>query len=282
MIKSSDSPLERLAKNMCRQPSTRFLLNIDKRFGDVHLKDLVSTEANDQRQFRIKGKMVYNFGCDSFLGLDRDPRVQKAIIDGTRRWGTHNGSSRIFYSVEANEIAEQKLAQWLGVEDTLIYPSVTLANMGLIPGVAGRGTLLAVDRLAHSSIHEGSKIAHDNGADLRIFDPCTPEVLEGVLGQAQYEDCVVAVDGVYSMQGCTPPLRELNQVTLAHGGILYVDDAHGTGIFGDHGRGTAIRELGNLNDVIMLGSLSKAASCSRARPPSPSTMPTPCWRTRPS
>ena len=167
----------------------------------------------------------------------------------------------MFYSVQANEAAERKLAQWLGVEATLIYPSVTLANMSLLPGLVGKGDVLAVDRLAHHSIHEGAKIAHDNGADVQGFAPATGEVLQSVLQGRPHGNCVVAVDGVYSMQGTTPPLRELDAVARAQGGVMYIDDAHGTGTFGDHGRGMAMRELGRLNDVIMVGSLSKAFSC---------------------
>jgi len=253
--------LGQLTQRLLHNPIIRFFHTMDRRYRDIHLKDLLASAMDDQRRLTVQGTTVYNFGSDSFLGLDRDARVQQAIIDGVKQWGTHNGASRAFYSVQANEEAERKLAQWLGVEATLIFPSVTLTNMGLLPGLARRGDLLAVDRLAHNSLHEGAKIAHDNGADLQVFHPCTPEVLQDLLHSRPYTQCLVAVDGVYSMQGTTPPLRELDQVTRAHGGVLYIDDAHGTGIFGDHGRGTAMRELGTLQDVIMVGSLSKAFSC---------------------
>jgi 7-keto-8-aminopelargonate synthetase-like enzyme len=253
--------LRRLAQGLADHPTTRFFLAMQRRFSDCHMKDLIASSMDDQRRMTVAGRTVYNFGSDSFLGLDRDARVQQAVARGAVQWGTHNGASRAFYSVEANDVAEKKLAQWLGVETTLIFPTVTLANIGLVPGLAGKGDVLAVDRLAHNSILEAAKIAHDNGADLRIFEPCTGAVLQGVLPEKPEGGCVVAVDGVYSMQGTTPPLKELDQVARARGGILYVDDAHGTGIFGDHGRGTAMRELGTLDNVLMVGSLSKAFSC---------------------
>ena len=255
------SVLEDLGRSLLRNPLIRYLRTLDLRYRDIHLKDLTASDMDDRRRFTVQGRTVYNFASDSFLGLDRDLRVQQAIIDGVRRWGTHSGASRAFYSAEVNEEAERRLAGWLGVESVLIFPSVTLANMGLLPGLAQRGDLLAVDRLSHNSIHEGAKIARANGADVQVFHPCTPEVLREALGAGQYERRIVAVDGVYSMQGTTPPLRELDQVTRAAGGVLYVDDAHGTGLFGEHGRGTAARELGGLRNVIMAGSLSKAFSC---------------------
>jgi glycine C-acetyltransferase len=261
MKSDHSSILGHLGQHLLHNPLIRFFHTMDQRYRGIHLKDLLACAMDDQRRLMVQGTTVYNFGSDSFLGLDRDARVQQAIIDGVKRWGTHNGASRAFYSVQANEEAERKLAHWLGVEATLIFPSVTLANMGLLPGLARRGDLLAVDRLAHNSLHEGAKIAHANGADLQVFSPCTPEVLQDLLDSRPYDQCLVEVDGVYSMQGTTPPLRALDEVTRAHGGVLYIDDAHGTGIFGAHGRGTAMRALGTLQDVLMVGSLSKAFSC---------------------
>lgn len=252
--------LARLAGHLRTQGTTRFMLKMRDLFPEEHLKDLIAEEI-DGRRIRIQGRMLYNFGSDSFLGLDQDPRVQEAIREGVRTWGTHNGASRAFHSVLASREAEERLARWLGVEATLIFPTVTLANMGLLPGLVRRGDLLAVDRMAHNSIQEGAKIARDNGARLEQIWPCTREQLREVFERAPYEGCVVAVDGVYSMTGESPPLLELDQITRAHGGVLYIDDAHGTGIFGENGRGTAFRELGRLDRVLLVGSLSKAFSC---------------------
>ena len=105
----------------------------------------------------INGHRVINFGSDSFLGLDQDARVQEAVVRGVKKWGTHNGTSRMFSSVAANVEAEERLARWLGAEAVLIYPSVTLANMGAIPGLVGRRDLLVVDEHAHNSIQEGAR-----------------------------------------------------------------------------------------------------------------------------
>jgi 7-keto-8-aminopelargonate synthetase-like enzyme len=205
---------------------------------------------------------VTNFGSDSFLGLDQDPRVQEAVVRGVARWGTHNGASRAFSSVRANTDAEDRLAEWLGTEATLIYPSVTLANMGAIPGLVGRQDLLVVDEHAHNSIHEGAKIAKANGVPLANFSHCDPQDLERVLTTAcPYRCALVAIDGVYSMSGALPPLAELNAVCLAHNAVLYVDDAHGTGVLGRQGRGTVLDALGNYDNTFVIGSLSKAFSC---------------------
>jgi 7-keto-8-aminopelargonate synthetase-like enzyme len=214
------------------------------------------------RIIEVGGKKVVNFGSDSFLGLDQDPRVQDALRRGIRRWGTHNGASRAFSSVRANIEAEEKLARWLGTEATLIYPSVTLANMGAIPGLVGRQDVLVVDEQAHNSIQEGAKIAKANGTRLYMFSHCNPDALEKALDEAgEYRCAVVAIDGVYSMSGELPPLAELNRICLQRRAVLYVDDAHGTGVLGEQGRGTVLDALGNYDNTLVVGSLSKGFSC---------------------
>src|SRR5207245_4494821 len=100
---------------------------------------------------------------------------------GIDRWGKHNGASRAFSSVRANTEAEEKLAQWLGTEATLIYPSVTLANLGALPGLVGRQDVLVVDEHAHNSIQEGAKIANANGVRVVPFSHCDPRDLKRVL-----------------------------------------------------------------------------------------------------
>jgi 7-keto-8-aminopelargonate synthetase-like enzyme len=148
------------------------------------------------------------------------------------------------------------------VPATLIYPSVTLANMGAIPGLVGRHDLLVVDEQAHNSIQEGAKIARANGAHVMSFSHCDPVGLRKVFREAgDYRVAVVAIDGVYSMSGELPPLAELDQVAREHRAVLYVDDAHGTAVMGRQGRGTVLDALGNYDNTLIVGSLSKGFSC---------------------
>jgi 7-keto-8-aminopelargonate synthetase-like enzyme len=239
----------------------RFIEHFAERFPTSHMKDLVVDAMAPDRTMTVHGRQVINFGSDSFLGLDQDPRVQEAVIRGTRQWGTHNGASRAFCSVRANEVAEEKLANWLSAEAVLTYPSVTLANLGAIPGLVGRQDLLIVDEHAHNSIQEGAKIAKANGVKLMTFSHCDPVDLARVFRQAgEYRVGLVAIDGVYSMSGQLPPLAELNTIALRHHAVLYVDDAHGTGVLGAHGRGTVLDALGNYDNTFVVGSLSKAFS----------------------
>jgi 7-keto-8-aminopelargonate synthetase-like enzyme len=255
-------PMDQLAKAMRQHGLIRFFEHFAEHFATCHLKDLTVDSLGPNREMAVNGRQVINFGSDSFLGLDQDQRVMEAVRRGLDRWGTHNGSSRAFSSVRTNTDAEDKLASWLGTDKVLIYPSVSLANMGAIPGLVSRQDLLVVDEHAHNSIQEGCKIAQANGVRLVTFTHSNPTDLERVLQAAgPYRLALVAIDGVYSMTGALPPLADLNEVALSHNAILYVDDAHGTGVLGEHGRGTVLAALGNYHNAFVVGSLSKAFSC---------------------
>src|SRR5437588_518910 len=255
-------PMRKLAKVLRQNGLIRFIEHYDELFPDSHLKDLVVDDMGSHRSIRVNGRRVVNFGSDSFLGLDQDERVKEALVRGIRTWGTHNGASRAFASVRANIEAEEQIACWLGTEAALIYPSVTLANIGAIPGLVSRHDLLVVDEHAHNSIQEGAKIAKANGVRVVNFSHCNPADLERVLRAVQpYRVAVVAIDGVYSMTGALPPLVALDTVARRYDAVLYVDDAHATAVLGRQGRGTVLDALGNYDNTFVVGSLSKGFSC---------------------
>jgi len=108
---SNGSPMEKLARVMRQHGLVRFVEHYKEQFPTTHLKDMVVEEAGPNRTIVVDGHRVTNFGSDSFLGLDQDPRVQEAIVRGIEKWGTHNGASRAFSCVRANAEAEAKLAK---------------------------------------------------------------------------------------------------------------------------------------------------------------------------
>jgi 7-keto-8-aminopelargonate synthetase-like enzyme len=231
-------------------------------FPDLHLKDMTQEAVGPDRQVKLNGHWVVNFGSDSFLGLDQDPRVKEAVRRGLDRWGTHNGTSRAFSSVSACVEAERKLAAWLKAESALIYPSVTLTNAGVLPALVTRHDAIVTDQHAHHSVHQGLKLAHSGGTKTGVFAHDDPNDLARVLKSLRpYRHAVVAVDGIFSMTGALPPLAVLREVAEANDAILYVDDAHGTGILGEQGRGTVLDALGDYRSTLVVGSLSKGLSC---------------------
>jgi glycine C-acetyltransferase len=255
-------PIQHLYQSLRSNGVARFVEHFMSLFPDSHMKDLVVDAVGPGREIVVAGRRVVNFGSDSFLGLDQDPRVRSAIIRGVQKWGTHNGSSRAFMSVRANIEAEEQLADWLGMEAVLIYPSVTLANTGAIPGLVTRADVIVADEHAHNSIHEGNKIAKANGTRTGVFRHNDPEHLADTLANLRpYRHALVTIDGVYSMSGQLPPLKEMQEIAINNDAVLYVDDAHGTGVLGKNGRGSVYDNLGNYDNIFVIGSLSKAFSC---------------------
>jgi 7-keto-8-aminopelargonate synthetase-like enzyme len=241
---------------------TRFFRRLFDDFPDLLMKDQTVDEIGSDRAIRLGGRWVTNFGSDSFLGLDQDPRVKGAVERGVRAWGSHNGGSRAFSSIEPNVRAERKIAHWMGTEAALIYPSVTLANTGALPGLVTRHDVLVADQFAHNSIDEGAKLAKARGVRTAKFAHNDPAALDEALRALKpYRHAVIAVDGVYSMSGQLPPLVEFRHLAREHSACLYVDDAHATGVLGEHGRGTVREALGDYNNVLTVGSLSKGFSC---------------------
>jgi 7-keto-8-aminopelargonate synthetase-like enzyme len=255
-------PMEKLGEALRQNTLVRILEQFGAEHPDSHLKDLVVDEAGPAREIIVGGRRVVNFGSDSFLGLDRNARVQAAVRRGLRRWGTHNGTSRAFASVRSNIDAEEKLADWLGVESVLIYPSVMLANLSAIPGLVGRQDAVVLDEHAHASMQEAAKIARAGGSKVATFAHNDPHALEQTLESLRpYRCALVCIDGVYSMSGVIPPMVELNDVARRADAVLYIDDAHGTGVLGPQGRGTVLEALGSYDNTFVIGSLSKAFSC---------------------
>src|SRR5262249_26580382 len=169
--------LDRLVKWLAETGMTRFFRRLFDDYPDLLMKNQLVEEIGPDRTIKLGGRWVVNFGSDSFLGLDQDARVKAAVERGVRAWGTHNGSSRAFSSVEANVRAERKLAAWLGTQEVVMYPSVTLANIGALPGLVTRHDVLVADQFAHNSIDEGLKLAKARGVRTAKFTHNDPTAL---------------------------------------------------------------------------------------------------------
>jgi glycine C-acetyltransferase len=131
----------------------------------------------------------------------------------------------------------------LKCEDTLIFPSVTLANHGALPALATRHDALVLDKWAYHSLHQAMLLAEARGAKTGVFAHEDPADLARALAELlPYRYALVAVDGIYSMTGTLPPLAEFRAAAENRNAILYVD-AHGTGILGTQGRGTVLDAL---------------------------------------
>jgi len=260
-MQNDPSPMQNVVQSLCQSKLVRFYDSVTERFGEIHLKQLTVGEVGPNREMRIDGHDLINFGFDSFLGLDQDSRVKEALFRGAREWGTQFGASRAFASCQIEVDLEDKIARWMGTEAAMIFPSVTLANMGALPGLVEPQDLIVLDEFAHNSLVEAAKIARANGVRVVSFSHNDPAALEQKLIESRpYRLAIIAIDGVYSMSGAIADMVGLNAVAKRNDAVLFVDDAHATAVLGEHGRGTVLQTLGSYDNTIIVGCFSKACS----------------------
>jgi len=224
---------------------------------------LLPLESGTGPTVRISGREVLLFASNDYLGLASHPEVVDAAIRATKSYGAGSGAARLISgSLPPHQEMEQALAQFKGTEAALTFGSGYLANIGAIPALIGRGGLILADRLCHASLIDGCRLSH---ADFRIYRHNDMDHLASLLSKRRHSrPTLIVTDGVFSMDGDLAPLPDLTALARKYDAALYVDDAHGTGVMGPHGRGT-IEHFG-LEDRIALhmGTLGKALGSSGA------------------
>ncbi|MET9592907.1 pyridoxal phosphate-dependent aminotransferase family protein [Streptomyces sp. NPDC006516] len=225
----------------------------------------------DGRHIRCGDHWLVDFASCNYLGFDRDPEIIAAIEPAVRRWGTHPSWSRLLGSPRLYVEIEERLAALLGVQDTLLLPTVTLIHTSVIPILAGQGHVY-VDAAAHRTVYDGCLAARAKGATLHRFRADRPEELEMLLARIPPgPPGLVCLDGVNSMSGNIPDLPTLAAICRRRNATLYVDDAHGFGVVGERAaaescpygaRGNSVvRHMGETYDgIVLVGGFSKAYS----------------------
>ena len=179
------------------------------------------------------------FSSNDYLGLATHPEVRKRAVQAAQEYGLCSpmGSRLLTGTTEFHLEFEKAVAAFKRCEASLTFANGALAMMGTLACLAQPGDLLIMDEYAHASLVCGAKIS---GAEIAVFRHNDMEHLKSILRRvARSKAAAVVVDGVYSMQGDVAPLDELVELKTKYGARLIVDDAHGTGVFGEHGRGTA-------------------------------------------
>ncbi|MEU2347191.1 aminotransferase class I/II-fold pyridoxal phosphate-dependent enzyme [Modestobacter sp. NPDC049651] len=193
------------------------------------------------------GRERLNLGSNNYLGLAGDPRVVEAAAAALHRYGTSATGSRVLNGTSRLHLTlEEELAAFYGTEAAVLTSSGVNANVALLSTVGVPGDALLVDAHAHASLHAAA--AASRGTVVR-FRHNTVSSLAARLERLDPDaGAVVAVDGVYSMTGELAPLAEIAELCARFGARLVVDEAHGLGVLGDHGRG-AVEATGALHRV---------------------------------
>ena len=211
---------------------------------------------------RIEGEERLMLGSNNYLGLTGDARVKSAARDALERFGTGLTGSRLMNgTLPLHRELEEELAAWMGAEQALVFTTGYQANLGCLSGVLGPTDTVIADSADHASILDGCKLS---GARLRPFRHKRMDKLDSMLERAAGDGggVLVAVDGVYSMEGDICDLPAVVERCHVHGARLLVDEAHAVGVLGDRGAGTC--ELYGVEDRtdLRMGTFSKSlASC---------------------
>jgi glycine C-acetyltransferase len=195
-------------------------------------------EGAQAPRMRVDGREVLLFAGSNYLDLAHHPRVVEAAERAARDYGCASGGSRLISgNLDLHEALESELAGFLGCEAALAFATGYMANVGVITTLVGPGDLVLSDALAHASIVDGCRLSR---AEVRVVPHGDLDALASALREhaAPRRRLLVAMDGVYSMDGDTAPLRELVPLVRRWGATLLLDDAHGTGTLGASGRGT--------------------------------------------
>ncbi len=209
-------------------------------------------------RMRVDGRDVLLFAGSNYLDLASHPEVVEAAERGTRDFGCAAGGSRLISgNLACHEALESELAEFFELPAALAFNTGYMANVGVIPALVGPGDVLVSDELNHASIIDGAKLAR---CEVAVFRHGDVDAFAETLARARprARRLLVAVDGVYSMDGDVAPIAEIVKLAHDQDAIVLLDDAHGTGTLGRRGRGSA-EAAGVLRDVdILMGTLGKS------------------------
>lgn len=229
-------------------------------------------ELKDQRVYRklpvlgsaceaeiiLDGKKVINLSSNNYLGLASHPKLVEAAKNATDKYGAGAGAVRtIIANTDILEELEEKLAVFKREEAVVVYQSGFNCNAGTIQAITEKGDLIISDELNHASIIDGVRLSR---ADRAVFKHSDMADLERILKErrSEYRNCLIITDGVFSMDGDIAKLPEIVQLAEKYECMTYVDDAHGSGVLGESGRGT-VDHFGLHGKVdFIVGTLSKA------------------------
>ena len=214
-------------------------------------------ESEQDTEVYINGRKVLMFGSNSYLGLTNHPKVIEAAVEATKKYGTGCAGSRFLNgTLDIHVALENRLAKFVGKEEAIIYSTGFQVNLGVASCLTGREDYILWDELNHASIIEGCRLSfsqkikykHNNMESLEEkLKMCDPDKVK-----------LIITDGVFSMEGDVANLPEIVRLAKQYNAAVYVDEAHGVGVFGRNGRGTC-DHFGVTKDVdLIMGTFSKS------------------------
>jgi|TARA_B110000914_G_scaffold64934_1_gene56683 glycine C-acetyltransferase len=241
-----------------------FKSHLDQQLNEIHDAGLYKSEREitspqGAKISVLNGSNLINLCANNYLGLAENPHVTNAAQKGLNEWGYGMASVRFICGTQTlHKQLEKKLSNFLGMQDTILYPSCFDANGGLFETLLGPEDAVISDALNHASIIDGIRLCkaeryrykNNDMADLEL------KLKEAVAKGARY--ILITTDGVFSMDGTIAQLDKICILAEKYQALVHFDDCHATGFIGERGRGT--HELHNCMDKvdIITGTLGKA------------------------
>ena len=213
--------------------------------------------SEQEPEVLIDGKKVLMFGSNCYSGLVSDPRIKEAAIEATKKYGTGcAGSPFLNGTLDLHKKLEQRIAEYIGKEDVMIYSTGFEVNLGVVSCLTGREDYILWDEQDHASIIEGRRLSFSTALKYKHNDM---ESLEKQLQKCDPDKVkLIVTDGVFSMEGDVANLPEIVRLAKKYNASVMVDEAHGIGVFGKGGRGTC-DNFGVTKDVdLIMGTFSKS------------------------
>ncbi len=215
-------------------------------------------ESASGAEVLLNGKKVINLSSNNYLGFANHPRLKKAAIKAVEEFGVGSGAVRtIIGNMKLHEDLETVLAKFKREESAFVYQSGFNCNAGTIQAITEAGDIIISDELNHASIIDGTRLSK---AARGIYKHSDMDSLEAILKESRdkYRNILVITDGVFSMDGDIAKLPEIVELAEKYDAMTYVDDAHGSGVLGESGRGT-VDHFGLHGRIdFTIGTLSKA------------------------
>ena len=214
-------------------------------------------QSGQDKEVIINGKKVLMFGSNNYLGLTSHPKTKEAAIAATKKYGSGTAGSRFLNgTLDIHIELEEKLAKFVGKEEAITFPTGFQTNLGVIAGVIGRTDCIIIDEQDHASLIDGTRLAFGKVYKYKHNDM---ESLEKVLiKQNDYALKLIILDGIFSMEGDIAKLDKVVELAEKYNASIMLDDAHGLGVLGEKGRGTA-NHFGVTDQVeLITGTFSKS------------------------
>jgi len=203
------------------------------------------------------GRPMIMLGSNNYLGLTNDPRVKEAAIEAVRKYGSGCAGSRFLNgTLDLHVRLEERLAEFMRKDAAVTFATGFQVNLGAISCLVGKGDVVYLDKQDHACILDGARLSFGEVRKFKHNDPA--DLARQMKNDVSARGRFIVVDGVFSMEGDIAPLPEIVAAARDHDAGLMVDDAHGIGVLGPTGRGTAEHfDLEDEVDLIM-GTFSKS------------------------